>query len=187
MRFPDEYGSMNTYPVFLLNSEVFTEMPVCSSSFILFALLYRGWHLKGNVGSEVPSQVWWGSLEGQLLLSVITVRFQFSFLRNSKVSEPLPHPRCCCKPEFWNIRTKMQSPKAQLSPSFSNQTWTKCICATVHMASHRHAASLAAWLSPSWTDTMTGNFRAIRLQGCSNRGPGSVFFFFWEIKFLKHL
>lgn len=136
MSFPDELWEHEHISCFPSQfREVFTETPVCSNSFILFARLFLR-HLKGNIGSKVPSQVWWGFLEGQLLLNVIIVCISF-FLSKEFQNErsTLHHPRCCCKPEFWNIWTKIQSPKVQLSPSSPTKRWQKCICAMVHMTS----------------------------------------------------
>lgn len=101
-----------------------------------------------------------GSIPGVMRISGRTVlvecyyclHFAFPFEGIPKGVIHSPHPRCCCKPEFWNIWTKIQSPKVQLSPNSQTKHWQKCICATVHVTSAVRS-SWSAWLSPKWTDT----------------------------------
>lgn len=165
--------------VFLLNSRGFHK-DACllqAHSFCLHFFIEDIW--KETLVSS--SQVWWGSLEGHLLLSVITVRFSVFLSKEFKVWATPRIPDVVVSQRFWNIRTKMQSPKVQLSPSCSNQTWTKiALCSAVL----NHAASLAArpaqlnWHTFSWTlEPSDSRMLSVR--------PKFVFFFFERLNFWK--
>lgn len=186
MRFPDELWEHEHISCFPSQfREVFTEMPVCSSSFILFALLYRR-HLKGNVGSEVPSQVWWGSLEGQLLLSVITVSFSVFLSKEFQSEWATPHiPDVVVNQNFGTFERKCNPLKFSWVPVSPTKHGQKCICATVHMASsaRRILGCLTQpqlnWHTALWT-LEPSDSRMLEL-----RAWFGFFFFFWEIKFLE--
>lgn len=158
-------------------------MPVCSSSFILFALLYRR-HLKGNIGSEVPCQVWWGFLERQLLLNVITVRFSVFLSKEFQSEWATPHiPDVVVNQNFGTFEWKCNPLKFSWIPASPTKHGQKSICATAHMTS---SARPHPWLrdsGPVELTHLTVNFRAIKLQGA--RIEPLVRCFFWETKVLE--
>ena len=86
---------------------------------------------------------------------------------------------------------KMQSPKVQLSPSFSNQTWTKMYLCN---GSHGFLSTLHPWLpdsAPAELTCHTVSFGAIKLQDAQIevlvRGCFVLFWFFFEkLNFWKH-
>lgn len=82
---------------------------------------------------------------------------------------------------------KMQSPKVQLSPSFS-KTWTKMYLCN---GSHGFLSALHPWLpdsAPVELKCHTVNFRAIKLQDARIEAlvRWFVFFFFERLNFWKH-
>lgn len=106
-----------------------------ANSFILFALLFLR-HLKGNIGSKVPSQVWWGFLEGQWLLNVIIVCISF-FLSKEFQNEwsTLHIPDVVVNQNFGTLELKFNPLKCSWVPALKPNTDRKCICATVHTTS----------------------------------------------------
>lgn len=149
-------------------------MPVCSNSFILFALLFLR-HLKGNVGSKVPSQVWWGFLEGQFLLNVVIVCISF-FLSKEFQNEwsTLHIPDVAANQNFGTLELKCNPLKFSWVPALKPNT-DKNVFVQHFTWLLQCTVSWAAWLSPKRTDTPYCKFYNNQTPGCWKWGLGSCF------------
>ena len=166
MSFPDELWEHEHISCFPSQfREVFTEMPVCSSSFILFVLLFLR-HLKRTIGSKVPSQVWWGFLEGQLLLNVIIVHISFFLSKEFQNERATLHiPDVVVKQNFGTFERKFNPLKFSRVPALQLNTDKNVFVQRFTWLPQR-AASPAAWLSPRWADTPYCKFHDHRTPGC---------------------
>lgn len=149
-------------------------MPVCSNSFILFALLSLR-HLRGNTGSKFPSQVWWGFLEGQLLLNVIIVCISF-FLSKEFQSEwsTLHIPDVVVNQNFGTFELKFNPLWFSWVPALKPNS-NKNVFVQRFTGLFRSTASWPVWLSPHCTDPPYCKFYNNQTSGCEKWGPASWF------------
>lgn len=166
MSFPDElweHEHISCFPSQL--REVFTLMPVCSNSFILFALLFLR-HPKGNTGSDFPSQVWWRFLEGQFLLNVIIVCISFFLSKEFQKGWSTLHiPDVVVNQNFGTLELKFNPPWFSWVPVLKPNT-DKNVFVQRFTWLPQCTASWAGWLRPKWTDTPHCKFSNNQTPGC---------------------
>lgn len=191
MSFPDELWEHEHISCFPSQfREVFTEMPICSNSFILFALLSLR-RLRGNTGSEFPSQVWWGFLEGHFLLNVIIVCISFFLSKEFQSERSTLHiPDVVVNQNFgtfeltfnplWFSRVPALKPNSDKNVFVQRFAWLP-----------QSTASWPAWLSPQCTDQPYCKRYNNQTPGCKKWGPASCLFFvcsfvLWGRRVLRH-
>ena len=166
MSFPDEWWEHEHTSCFPAQfREVFASMPVCSDPFILFALLFLR-RLKGNTGSEFPSQVWWRFLEGQCLLNVTIVCISFFLSKEfQKEWSTLHIPDVVVNQNFGTSELKFNPPRFSRVPVLKPNT-DKNVFVWQFTRLPQCTASWAGWLSPKWTDTPYCKFSNHQTPGC---------------------